>query len=858
MVGPPGDAPGGPSSPSDGKDRFLDDPSGLCKLLRTMRIMEREGRWFAGESLTNQARAELEQANALGWYLEYLPGAGSAAERAQFGLTFPEPGPLPSDGRLLVEWKDIPKGKTREWINAHVRIESYPITAGVKRLLRYRAPGWQESEEFEKLSYWGYGLYIYRLLGAPIAADLARYWRRYRTVDDAFTELKTLGVMAKKLGAAVPHYRWWCEVVTLLGFPAEDRAASIHGALHDTFGSEVTHRVPLKASGSFDSRFRLSCRRVLEHLHNGRPVKTSFREYIEAPDKWGKSGAVRDTGELGVRLDGHKVSKTKWAAAAALTPDQLQRKADNAKRMTVDAITKREVSKALVRPILVPDLGSFLNISYLAHVLIPAFTGSGESPLTASTLGWVDSKAHIVKLLEQGWWAMPGDISGFDKQVSLKMQSVIVEVMTALNVDGITGQVLHDVKEVSERVQKLIFNTIMRVFGAGSFAVLGGLSSGISFTSWFGTVVSLIYYDMAKLALAERGLPTNVSSVAMGDDGNWMAKEHWEVLGMAEAIKSMDVEINPLKTRLGRDYTEFLREQIDRGGAQGWPARGIRAVIWKNPVSTEERSELGSQMNSWATLVGRGFSRESVFRHAVIDVAQAHRVSASVAAGWLLAPTAVGGGAFDGESRLTGLAPVTVVSPEDVELTGKMHGADAWADRLAMPSGVMRAWFSGVLSTPGRSKKATVYKTVQYDLRGDGKAVPAWPTTVRYTARLTDPPVAPYAEWVARWKPAEREAFWLSRLSSSQAWIVRKLRRAGRRWVIRWLEGKLIPAAPRAVGYSPDWVSVTARLWQQASLREVIRRSRAGAMEQIALSAARSCQLGCMRYLRRTGYQWKS
>lgn len=323
--------------------------------------------------------------------------------------------------------------------------------------------------------------------------------------------------------------------------------------------------------------------RITTRWYTGEPDgHLSFREYCNDFFRWATSG-----GAPRVEIFGSKY-RTKWAWAMKhstgpdgdLLPEYDLYARAMAETQTAHVALKEEAQKT--RSIITTPLSSYLRQCYLLYRW-----GKPKLPSPISSSTWLAGFEAVPAL-----WYGCVDGERFDHTIP---KSVIMAVVSALGVlDSETETV------VSAELKHL--DSLTLEWANHTWSWRGGLLSGWRFTSLIGTLVS----TAAAEYIIEKNGGGGFKYGVMGDDV--VIYSQTQSMGAEDLTKSyidFGLRANVHKTVVGR-VGEFLRKVRSLRGAWGYPALGLRSLVYAQPWISKYTYDNEIELStSWLTYLSR-------------------------------------------------------------------------------------------------------------------------------------------------------------------------------------------------------------------------------------------------------------
>lgn len=353
----------------------------------------------------------------------------------------------------------------------------------------------------------------------------------------------------------------------------------------------------------------------------------SFRDYCNDFTRWATSG-----GAPRVELFGSKY-RTKWAWAYAHATHQdgtLKREYDlYAEAMKTGDVAmvalKEEAQKT--REIITTPLPSYLRQCYLLYRW-----GKPKLPSPISSDKWLPS----FEAAGATWY---GCVDGdrFDQTIP---GAVILGIIDRL------GRLDNECKNIAE-AEIASLEQLELTWGGRKWRWNGGLLSGWRMTSLFGTLVSAAAAEYIIARSGKNGIRYGV----MGDD--IVLYSHVETLDtreMVDAYIQFGLDANPKKTVSGV-VGEYLRKVRSKRGTWGFPALGLRSLMYANPWIEKYKYDREVELsNTWLTYMSRliphsarvGNMIHFIYSSIIDDLTS--NFGKNKWADWMLTPISAGGG----------------------------------------------------------------------------------------------------------------------------------------------------------------------------------------------------------------------
>ncbi|QMU95572.1 RNA-dependent RNA polymerase [Bactrocera dorsalis toti-like virus 1] len=352
----------------------------------------------------------------------------------------------------------------------------------------------------------------------------------------------------------------------------------------------------------------------------------SFGEYCNDFLRWGTSGGAPKT-----ELHGSK-HRTKWAFAYhhSTKDGKLREKYDiygEALKTNKVATVALKEEAAKTREVITTPMPSYLRQSYLLWR-----NGNARLPCPA-----VDP--HFLSTFEfanANWYGCI-DAERFDHSVPM---SAVIELLDQLgNVDEETR------KCADEEIESI--KSLRVEWNKKQWRYKGGLLSGWRITSILGSIISF-----AAAKFVQKLHPHTPFEIGiMGDDlVLYSMTSSLSIETLVSSYNAFGLHSNTSKTVSG-PVGEFLRKTRSRGGSMGFPALGVKSIVYANPWITSYAYERELEVaDSWMRLASRLIPHEtknSNLREKIISmcVSQLNSQFGSLDwYSWLRTPVSAGGG----------------------------------------------------------------------------------------------------------------------------------------------------------------------------------------------------------------------
>lgn len=345
-----------------------------------------------------------------------------------------------------------------------------------------------------------------------------------------------------------------------------------------------------------------------------------------------------------------KVRKTKDLLALSLPLQDLLGYFWQSRPTPGRALVKREATKA--RAVLITDLPSYLQMSWISDTLEPALKGNTYTSLLFSggklSELWIDMAR---KASDPAYWKLPVDQSHFDHNISLAMIETVIKSLAKT----LMGPEFSAV--ISLILRSLVYEPPGVFVGSQLVQVNKGILSGWRWTALLDSVCNFGQVYGSYLWITRYVLAVYVyfvfSLVVQGDDARMLCLNPGLGIAVCEVMRACGFEINPNKTWLSPFRDEYLRKVAQNEGnsrtCRGYPARSMLSICWRNPINPPS-SNLVLQVTGisqrWKELLARGADMGAVGRYFLRELknlGRKYRVSLVSLERWAATPSWAGG-----------------------------------------------------------------------------------------------------------------------------------------------------------------------------------------------------------------------
>lgn len=292
----------------------------------------------------------------------------------------------------------------------------------------------------------------------------------------------------------------------------------------------------------------------------------SFEQFATDPMRWATGGGAPRTESTEFGINNEKPFRTKWAWALSRVydfknkrwkPDGFERIMSDGASKIANVALKEEASKT--REIIGTPMNSYIRQCYLIYCRNKIHL---DSPI--SNPYWLQS---LMRQLYLWYGCIDGD--NFDKTIP---SWIIVEIISRMGDSDLTSEVARE--EVAELHQLLV------KWGKKEFKWQHGLLSGWRITSLVGSIVSDMVASFIKKYYSVEGA---INSGELGDDlVMYSNTTHLTKEELVASYEKFGLKASMRKTISGK-IGEFLRKIYCGRGVLGYPARGVKSIVYSPP-----------------------------------------------------------------------------------------------------------------------------------------------------------------------------------------------------------------------------------------------------------------------------------
>lgn len=399
-----------------------------------------------------------------------------------------------------------------------------------------------------------------------------------------FSDFDTFRNVASKLSAYCKRFpndpsnlkKQICEINCLTGYLQNDPS---------DFNFEEDFELLATGGNNFEPESEFE--RVLNSVMTPQPVTKfiTLKEYIER-GLWLTAGAS-SIGTVNWSYAGEKghFKARKNMLVNIYTSDELYKMAvDWDGNLQNSVFTKDELAKR--RLAVASNIEAYLNHSYLLYLFGHGFKNWGAITLDEKPKEQFDRTCKIQKLLREGWFALPFDFKGFDRQpktseVKLIVAKIVDLLKPHVPVDDVIAKNCFT-KCISCFDHNYLFSKMHNLHAKQS----GGLPSGIRPTSLIGNVWNEI--KTSQVIEKMKLYTSDTCEIGLrGDDTYVLARSPVTLLLFRYCYAAFDAVGHNEKFGIMQNCCEFLRQNITKDEVFGWPNRAIPSVTQRKPWNPE-------------------------------------------------------------------------------------------------------------------------------------------------------------------------------------------------------------------------------------------------------------------------------
>lgn len=514
---------------------------------------------------------------------------------------------------------------------------------------------------------WSRGIFLYlSVLPEAVRSSVSYYLdklkiRKIKRESGLFDILKTLGAIAKRYGKMFSSSWKFLINLELLGgykdaIPIEEFVEDVKQWVSGDIVHESLGEDGVMSEENFLSDLSEGMGIILSDLPNlefANKNLLSIADFSSDPGNWARSGATSQKVSPIATIDGQqvKLKGTKWRSALALKAEEVERMITgdfpDSIRQRNKAIEKREAGK--VRAVVNSDDYLYLKMTYVSTWLEIALIGNKHSSLFMRSEQLQDMWVQMGLEMRGESWALPLDQSHFDWQQNMRMISRFCDVVNHIIVKFCVSQHKQELLSVMALIKKSLVEGGSVTVGSEVIRIEKGVLSGWRWTALMDTVFNFGEFYAALGFLKSLDIrPKVVSLICQGDDDRVLVRTPADAVAIVKSYAAMNFEVNPTKFFIDQHRDEFLRQVAEINEVSGYCARGVNAILWRNPISMDPAEgdvRIRELVSSWFTLVGRGANwlRVKAMMFSDIRGSLKQGVSDDLLERWLRTPASVGG-----------------------------------------------------------------------------------------------------------------------------------------------------------------------------------------------------------------------
>lgn len=339
----------------------------------------------------------------------------------------------------------------------------------------------------------------------------------------------------------------------------------------------------------------------------------SFEDYVKS-GKWTTAGSS-SLGKVEWEYNGESghFKARKNMLVYLYTPDELWDYVQTQKKQINKTLIKSELGK--IRLAVSSDLATYLRMSWVDYYLNSCYLKWPGSTMQESLN---DQSNRLFTMLKEliNHWGLPFDYKEFDHQPTLDEILEIVEClfdMARLNVPNnllpIYEEVCSDIREGFRTA--VLENSMIDL----KLHVIGGLMSGLRWTSTLGNAWNTVITAMVEKLLAKMGVKSPIKYKNIRGDDSAIVTESWSrATAMHWGYKALGVKAGEGKYSVWWQQMEFLRQWFDKR-VHGYPARVLPGWLQRKPWNSESKtifSSIERQASLRDMLIRRGCDSKGV------------------------------------------------------------------------------------------------------------------------------------------------------------------------------------------------------------------------------------------------------
>jgi len=324
------------------------------------------------------------------------------------------------------------------------------------------------------------------------------------------------------------------------------------------------------------------------------------------------------------------------------------------------AIIKSELSK--VRVAVASDLPIFLKMEWLTRWMNHAYKDWPGSTIEEDVVEQTRRQRQMWEKIRSSW-NLPFDFEGFDHQpTTLELVAMFTKICRTTR----SAVPLHELDEYDRIVDDVLTSFTQSTLSTPAqmppvriFKVLGGLMSGLRWTTLAGNAWNLVMSTMVRDILSEWGLTSEQFSVWLrGDDSAISSSSYAHVLLFRVLYEAIGARGADGKFGVLHQQSEFLRLWYSPTGLKGYMSRSVPSIVQRkpwNPEPLDDATSMSAIRDALYTIRRRGGPVDKLDK-AWASVKQTWSQEHHLSQVWLQIPLPRGLGVepWDGETMLSG------------------------------------------------------------------------------------------------------------------------------------------------------------------------------------------------------------
>lgn len=240
-------------------------------------------------------------------------------------------------------------------------------------------------------------------------------------------------------------------------------------------------------------------------------------------------------------------------------------------------IVKNELGK--MRLAIASNLESYIHEAYLLSIIGHEYVSWKHITLDEREPAYLKRTEKLMKLLKDGFYALPWDFKAFDHQPKTKeIQSILTTIFSRVQLSPSQALVLDRVVKSYSKAELIYDNK--------PITITGGLQSGQRITSMIGNVWNAAITE-AVIKFANLLNPSIVTAevAVRGDDTYLVVPTAIQAYYIRICYAALFAEGNDAKFSIRQHSCEFLRSEVSANKVTAWPNRAIAAVTQRKPWS---------------------------------------------------------------------------------------------------------------------------------------------------------------------------------------------------------------------------------------------------------------------------------